>query len=128
LVRERLGTPTGSSRQTTANLHVEGQIDTVVYWRFQDLEFYFLVAGSEDFLFETRARAQYAPVATLAARLQSLQDAREFFGPPSWTQQPADTIVLGYAVPRDDPGGEDMIKLYYVRSRLVAVGAAPYVD
>ena len=128
-VRAHFGVPRGAWAQATPNRHNTAQTDTAVHWTFEDLEFWFLVSGGQDFLFETRVLARHATIADRIHALTTPARAEALFGRPSWSQQSSDTTIIGYAIPQDEPGvAQNAVKFYYVGGQLRAVGAAPYVD
>jgi hypothetical protein len=128
-VRSRLSEPQEATAETRPNIHDSTATDTIVQWRYDRLRFVFLVVGGHDFLVEARSTTDNPAISSLVGQVGTLEAAEATLGEPRWTNIVADTLIWGYHVPESDIGvSENGIHLYFLRGRLFAVSAVPYVD
>ncbi len=128
-VRSRLGEPQEAKTETQPNIHDSAMTDTIVQWRYDRLRFVFLVVGGLDFLVEARATTDSPSITPLVGQVGTLEAAEATLGGPTVTNIVADTMVWGYYLPESDLGvSENGIDFYFLRGRLFAVSAVPYVD
>jgi len=128
-VRSRLSEPQEATAETQPNIHDSAVTDTIVQWRYDRLRFRFLVVGGRDFLVEARSTTDNPAISPLVGQVGTLEAAEATLGQPRWTNIVADTLTWGYYVPESDIGvSENGIDLYFLRGRLFAVSAVPYVD
>src|SRR2546421_1383868 len=123
-VESRLGKPSLATRETKPDPDDSITTDTLVRWSYDQLAFTFLLVG-HDVLVETRAAVDYAPIIAFGTQVATPDQAEARLGVPGATQTRGDTTVLVYTVGSLEMGWENSITLYFVRGRLVQIGALP---
>jgi hypothetical protein len=126
-IRSRLGEPRTATRETKSNPEDSSTVDTIVRWRYDTLDFTFLLIG-HDLLVETRAAADYSPIAPITHALATLDLAQARLGGSQGTLTRGDTTLFVYGVSEPRGGPENSITLHFVKGRLVQIGAVPYID